>query len=222
MVEVSRSQLLACDACPRLVALRGRVRSLHPDYHAAPVAPWGPKTARLLIVGLAPGMHGANRTGQPFTGDASGRFLFDSLYRAGFATAPRAENAELNGTRITNAVKCLPPGNRPLAAEIRNCSAYLTAEIGTLLGRRPRRSRVVLCLGRLAHEAVARVLPVVLNLSGPVPVPAFTHGRRTEIATHVYLVDTYHPSRQNTQTGRLTRTMLDAVLSDIRRIIDAP
>lgn len=191
------------------------MRVLHPDYHAAPVAPWGAKSARLLIVGLAPGRHGANRTGRPFTGDASGHFLFEALFRAGFATVPRAEDARLVGARITNAVKCLPPGNRPIASEFENCRVYLAEELATLCGSRPRKPRVVLCLGRLAHEAVTRALPAV-----DVPVPSFAHGVSVRIAAKVHLVDTYHPSRQNTQTGRLTMAMLDAVLAGVRRLID--
>ncbi|MGD8418691.1 MAG: uracil-DNA glycosylase [Pseudomonadales bacterium] len=212
MAEVSTSRLLVCEACPRLVALRAEVRARHPDYHAAPVPAWGRRDARLLIVGLAPGMHGANRTGRPFTGDASGVFLFAGLHRAGFATAARAEQARLIGTRITNAVKCLPPGNRPIASEIAHCGVYLAAEIATLRGHRPRRPRAILCLGRLAHEAVARVLPE--------RVPDFEHGALTAVAANVFLADTYHPSRQNTQTGRLTTPMLDAVLRRVRRCLD--
>ena len=123
MGQISTSRLNGCSACPRLVDLRAAVRAAHPDYHAAPVAAWGASSARLLIVGLAPGMHGANRTGRPFTGDASGHFLFEALFRAGFASAPRAEDARLINTRITNAVRCLPPGNRPIASEIRNCGS---------------------------------------------------------------------------------------------------
>jgi uracil-DNA glycosylase family 4 len=200
-----------CAACPRLVALRNEVREAHPDYHAAPVAAWGRPDARLLIVGLAPGMHGANRTGRPFTGDASGDFLFDALHRHGFATSADVTRARLNNVRITNAVKCLPPGNRPIAAEVRGCRPYLVAEIAELTSRRPRRNRCLLCLGRLAHEATAAALGASLG--------AFGHGRVHEIAAHCFVVDTYHPSRQNTNTGRLTRAMLDHVLTDVRRIL---
>jgi len=158
----------------------------------------------LLIVGLAPGMHGANRTGRPFTGDASGDFLFSALHRVGLASAPNAQDARLIGTRITNAVKCLPPQNRPVAVEIRQCGSYLAAELETLTGSAPRRARCVLCLGRLAHDAVMRVLGM--------RSPEFRHGRDAEVRSRLYLVDTYHPSRQNTNTGRLTPAMLDAVL----------
>lgn len=222
MARAANGKLRGCEACPRLVALRREVRSQHPEYHAAPVAPWGAASSRLLIVGLAPGMHGANRTGRPFTGDASGRFLFAALYRAGFATAPDAAAAQLVNTRITNAVKCLPPGNRPIAAEMDNCRPYLADELAALCGRRPGKPRVVLCLGRLAHAAAARALPDALPRISRQAIPEFTHGACTEIASNVHLADTYHPSRQNTQTGRLTVEMLDAVLARVRGILEVP
>jgi len=195
-----------CQKCPRLVALRRQVGVSHPDYHAAPVAAWGSPRARLLLVGLAPGMHGANRTGRPFTGDASGDFLFAALFRARLVTHPDAAQARLRGLRITNAVKCLPPGNRPNARELRSCQPYLMEELAALVGERPRRQRVVVCLGALAHDAVASAL-------GPtVAIPSFRHGQCHPIAANVWLLDTYHPSRLNTNTGRLTEAMLDEVL----------
>jgi len=166
----------------------------------------------MLIVGLAPGMHGANRTGRPFTGDASGDFLFQALYRAGFATAPTAQVARLLGVRITNAVKCLPPGNRPKACEIRNCGRYLASELHALCGVRPRQPRVVLCLGGIAHQAVAAQLGSA--------VKPFRHGAHTVVRKNVHVLDTYHPSRQNTQTGRLTAAMLDRVLERARTVLD--
>lgn len=204
-----------CERCPRLVALRAEVRSTHPGYHAAPVAAWGRADARMLIVGLAPGMHGANRTGRPFTGDASGDFLFAALHRAGLSSAPTAHSARLSGVRITNAVKCLPPGNRPLGSEIGNCRDYLREEIETLCGPGPRRPRVLLCLGGVAHQAVARTLADRCED----PLPGFEHGRATEVAPHLHLLDTYHPSRLNTNTGRLTAPMLDEVLALAARIL---
>jgi uracil-DNA glycosylase family 4 len=190
------------------VALRHEVRERHPDYHAAPVAAWGSKRSRLLIVGLAPGLHGANRTGRPFTGDASGAFLFRGLHAFGFASAPDANRAQLRGARITNALKCLPPENRPLAGELGNCRPYLQAELEELLGRRPRRPRVILGLGRLAFEAVGRALEAP-------PVP-FAHGASIALARNAWLIASYHPSRQNTNTGRLTEAMLDDVLAAVR------
>ena len=217
--------LRECSLCPRLVAQRASVRLSHPDYFAAPVPVWGRKHARMLIVGLAPGMHGANRTGRPFTGDASGDFLFSALHRAGFSSAPAAADARLAGVRITNAVKCLPPQNRPTAAEIRNCRPFLAAEIAALRGVRPRRPRVILCLGRVAHDAVLRALPESDELPGASAraqskaLPGFRHGQVVRAAAKLQLLDTYHPSRQNTNTGRLTAAMLDAVLLSARRIL---
>ena len=202
------------------MALRREVREAHPDYHAAPVAAWGSKRARLLLVGLAPGMHGANRTGRPFTGDASGDFLFRALHRAGFASSDRAAEAVLSGCRITNAVKCLPPENRPVAKEIANCAPFLVAELAELRGDRPRKPRVVLCLGRLAHEAVVKVLSTAVNRRTVRQLPQFGHGRCTEISPRVYLLDTYHPSRQNTNTGRLTEAMLDEVVTQACRLLE--
>ena len=169
----------------------------------------------MLIVGLAPGMHGANRTGRPFTGDASGDFLFAALHRAGMASEPEAGDAHLLGVRITNAVKCLPPENRPLAAEVASCHDYLRDEIDELCGRRPRRARVLLCLGGLAHDAVVRALPALVDR----PAPAFRHGQAYAVTGRLTLMDTYHPSRLNTNTGRLTARMLDDVLHRARVIL---
>lgn len=202
-----------CAGCPRLVRLRHEVRERYPDYHAAPVGPWGRADARLVIVGLAPGMHGANRTGRPFTGDASGEFLFRGLARAGLATAASADKARLINTRITNAVKCLPPENRPIAAEILQCRPFLISELAALRGARARRNRCVLCLGRLAHDAVAGALEESL--------PSFKHGAVQQIAPHLHVADVYHPSRLNTNTGRLTEAMFDAVLNRVAGILDS-
>jgi uracil-DNA glycosylase family 4 len=188
------------------------VREQYPDYHTAPVGAWGRVDARLIIVGLAPGMHGANRTGRPFTGDASGEFLFHGLARAGLATASCADDARLINTRITNAVKCLPPENRPVAAEIRQCRSFLVAELDALRGARPRRNRCVLCLGRLAHDAVAGALEESLS--------SFKHGAVHQIAPHLHVADVYHPSRLNTNTGRLTEAMLNEVLHRVGEILD--
>lgn len=201
-----------CSRCPRLVALRAEVRVRHPEYHAAPVSAWGRRDCRLLIVGLAPGMHGANRTGRPFTGDASGDFLFRALHRAGFASTPDAATARLSNCRITNAVKCLPPANRPVAAELSSCRPFLTAELAALRGRRPKRPRLVLCLGRTAHDAVAR--------SQIEPVPEFSHGQLLALAPNFYLADTYHPSRLNTNTRRLTESMLDEVFEEVGQTLE--
>jgi len=203
------SRLSRCRACPRLARHLDAIREAYPAYHAAPVGPWGRPSARLLVVGLAPGMHGANRTGRPFTGDASGLFLFESLARAGFASAPDPNRATLIGARITNAVRCLPPGNRPVAAEVARCRGYLNHELRELWWPRVRKPRCVLALGRIAHDAVGRALEL--------EVTKFGHGVEQELRPGLLLVDSYHPSRQNTNTGLLTRSMLDAVVERARR-----
>lgn len=153
-------------------------------------------------------MHGANRTGRPFTGDASGVFLFESLARAGFASAPDPNTARLKGVRITNAVRCLPPANRPASAEVDRCSGYLNHELRQLWWPRVRKPRCVLALGRIAHDAVGRALQM--------PTKRFAHGGERELVPGLLLLDTYHPSRQNTNTGRLTPAMLDAVIGRAR------
>ncbi len=210
--ETRYESLARCRLCPRLVTHLEETREQHPDYHSAPVTAWGRTDARLLIVGLAPGTHGANRTGRPFTGDASGSFLFESLAAHGFATHPRADDAKLNNTRITNAVKCLPPQNKPNAREIKNCARYLDHELAQLWQPGFRRSRCVLCLGRVAHGSVAQVLNE--------PGLNFVHGQCFQAAPGLWLVDSYHPSRQNVNTGRLTQAMLDAVLAKVRGLLE--
>lgn len=204
-------ELGRCRACPRLARHLQSIRREYPEYHAAPVAPWGSTSARLLIVGLAPGMHGANRTGRPFTGDASGAFLFESLYRAGLATTADANTARLLNVRITNAVRCLPPANRPMASEIASCLGYLNHELRELWRPGLRKARCVLALGRIAHDAVSRAVGRRLS--------PFGHGVEQALAPGLVLLDTYHPSRQNTNTGRLTRDMLDRVAQRAARLV---
>jgi uracil-DNA glycosylase family 4 len=194
------------------VALREQVTSEYPDYHAAPVPAWGRKSARLLIVGLAPGMHGANKTGRPFTGDSSGEFLFRALHRAGFSSSKNAASSRLDEVRITNAVKCLPPGNRPSTVELNNCRDFLMTELHELTGRRPRRDRVIFCLGGLAHDAVTKALALDRT--------RFQHGQQLQLDNQpVWLVDSYHPSRLNTNTGRLTEAMFDGVFQQINALL---
>ena len=194
-----------CRACPRLARHLDEIRQQHPDYYCRPVVPWGRRSARLLIVGLAPGRLGANRTGRPFTGDASGTFLFEALKQAGFATSADPFTASLVNARITNAVRCLPPGNLPKSEEVRRCSGYLAHELCELWRPRSRQPRCILALGRIAHDAVGVALAQRL--------PAFVHGGTVQPAPGLLLLDTYHPSRQNTNTGRLTAAMLGAVLA---------
>lgn len=196
---------LTCRRCPRLAAHLREVRADHPEYHARPVAPFGDRRPWLLIVGLAPGMHGANRTGRPFTGDFAGILLYDTLYRLGLANraeaVSRRDGLVLQGCRITNAVKCLPPANKPLPGEVRECNRYLREELQALQSR-----SVVLALGRVAHEAVL----MARNLR-PGSYP-FRHGARHRLPHELTLVDSYHCSRYNTQTRRLTPAMFRKVV----------
>jgi uracil-DNA glycosylase len=198
-----------CTRCPRLAGFLEEVRAKYPGYHAAPVAPFGPGTAALLIVGLAPGMHGANRTGRPFTGDHAGILLYQGLHRLGLASQASAiarhDGLELYDCRITNAVKCLPPANKPTPAEVRTCRHWLSAE---LAGSRP---KVVLALGRIAHESVLDALGLRRAAC------RFAHGAEHGLPGDVLLVDSYHCSRYNTQTRRLTEEMFMEVLARAAR-----
>lgn len=199
-----------CRRCPRLARFLDRVRAAHPDYHACPVAPFGATGARLLIVGLAPGMHGANRTGRPFTGDFAGVLLYNTLHRYGFASRPvsthAADGLRLKDCRITNAVKCLPPANRPLPDEVRRCNAFLAAEIDALP-----EGAVILALGLIAHDAV--LMAHGLKRSSY----RFRHGACHALARGLVLYDSYHCSRYNTQTRRLTPEMFRSVFGKIHR-----
>lgn len=203
---------LDCKRCPRLAAHLAAVRAAHPDYHARPVAPFGDDRPGLLVVGLAPGMHGANRSGRPFTGDHAGILLYDTLHRYGFGSQAEAVAADdglvLLGCRITNAVKCLPPENKPLPAEIRACNGYLRAEL------QAHAPAAVLALGTVAHQAVLRALD--LRVAG---FP-FAHGATHALAAGMRLFDSYHCSRYNTQTRRLTPEMFRQVFADIRDHLD--
>jgi uracil-DNA glycosylase family 4 len=202
--------LKTCTECPRLAGFLADVRQRHPDYHGRPVAPFGDPKAKLLIVGLAPGMHGANRTGRPFTGDFAGILLYETLHRYGFADRPESISADdglrLVGCRITNAVKCLPPENKPEPGEMRTCNRYLADELNTSPD-----ARVVLALGQIAHKAV-------LMASGlKQSALAFGHAARHELPGGRILIDSYHCSRYNTQTRRLTTTDFHDVFEAIRR-----
>jgi uracil-DNA glycosylase len=194
-----------CRRCPRLAAFLDGVRAEHPGYYARPVPPFGSADAPLVVVGLAPGMHGANRTGRPFTGDHAGILLYQTLCRLGLASRPESVSAddglELRGCRITNAVKCLPPANKPTGAEVRNCRAWLHAE---LEGSRP---RAILALGRIAHDGTLSALGL-RRADFP-----FAHGAEHELDEGRVLIDSYHCSRYNTQTRRLTDTMFFEVVS---------
>lgn len=202
---------VACRRCPRLAAFLDDVRARHPTYWCRPVSPLGDPRARLVIVGLAPGMHGANASGRPFTGDHAGILLYRTLHAYGLANRPDAVAAgvalQLIDCRITNAVKCLPPANKPLPAEVANCGSYLAAD---LAGVPP--GGAVLALGRVAHDASLRAL-------GARPSNfRFAHGARHDIdagGRRVALFDSFHCSRYNTNTRRLTETMFRAVFDTI-------
>jgi len=188
------------------VSFRARSHAAHPDYWARPVPSFGVTAPRIVIVGLAPGMHGANRTGRPFTGDHAGVLLYRTLHEAGLASAPVSVSADdalaLVNARIVNAVKCVPPENRPLPAEIRSCNAYLAAEVRELSA-----VPVYLALGRVAHDALlmARALERARY--------PFGHGREHRLDGAQYLLDSYHCSRYNTSTGRLTAQMFRDVVA---------
>jgi uracil-DNA glycosylase family 4 len=203
-----------CPRCPRLVAFRQANRDAHQDWHNAPVPSFGPLEARLLVVGLAPGLRGANRTGRPFTGDFAGRLLYATLRAHGFATGSYGERADdglgLVDCRIANAVRCVPPANKPLPAEAAACRPFLVAEIAAMT-----RLRVLLALGQVAHFAV-------LSAHGLRPKNhSFGHGARHFLPDGRLLIDSYHCSRQNTNTGRLTPAMFDAVFAAARRALGA-
>ena len=210
----SPAALAACTECPRLAAFLATVRDTHPGYFGRPVPPFGDPAARLLVVGLAPGMHGANRTGRPFTGDYAGILLYQTLHAFGFASAPVSVSADdplqLRDCRITNAVKCLPPANKPEPAEVRTCNRYLVAELAASPD-----VRVVLALGQVAHQAV--LLAHGLKASAA----RFGHGARHELPGGRVLVDSYHCSRYNTQTRRLTEEGFHAVFRQVREVLDA-
>ncbi len=198
-----------CCDCPRLSSFRHEVKKSHPDYHALPVAPFGAQQPEFLIVGLAPGMHGANRTGRPFTGDFAGILLYETLHRFGFSNQPNGaaidDGLQLKNCRITNAVKCLPPGNKPENNEIVICNSYLRNELNAL-----QKLKIILALGNVAHRAVLLALKLKAK-----DFP-FGHQAAHSLPNGLLLYDSYHCSRYNTQTKRLTREMFEAVFAEIR------
>jgi uracil-DNA glycosylase family 4 len=199
---------ITCRLCPRLAGFLDQVRIQHPAYFAKPVPPFGDGAPRLLIVGLAPGMHGANRTGRPFTGDYAGVLLYETLYKYGYASASQSISADdglrLTGCRITNAVKCLPPENKPIGLEINTCNSYLATELAALP-----KSTIILALGNVAHQAVLKALKLKVGNY------KFGHAARHELPNGRVFYDSYHCSRYNTQTKRLTETTFHAVFEAI-------
>ena len=199
-----------CHKCQRLVNFLNEVKVNYPNYHARPVPDFGDISPKLLIIGLAPGMHGANRTGRPFTGDFAGVLLYQTLFKYGFSNHEESvsmnDGLELIGCRITNAVKCLPPGNKPESNEIKNCNGYLFGEIASFLAGR---GVALLALGTVAHRAVLMALGLRLK-----DYP-FGHGLIHQLPNNLTLYDSYHCSRYNTQTKRLTTDMFEQVFKII-------
>ena len=223
LAAVSRA-VIACERCPRLrahceqVAREKRRAYRDQTYWGRPVPGFGDARARLVIVGLAPGAHGSNRTGRMFTGDASGDWLYAALHHAGFASqaesVARDDGLILSDCWITAAGRCAPPGNRPTLAELDRCREYLAAELALL-----ERTRVVLALGRIGHEAWLKASGWWARLPSRAR-PKFAHGAETRMGDGVTLLASFHPSRQNTQTGKLTPAMWRAVFARARRLVD--
>jgi uracil-DNA glycosylase family 4 len=203
-----------CRRCGRLATFLDAVRLEQPDYFCRPVPSFGPMDARLLIVGLAPGKHGANRTGRPFTGDHAGILLYQTLHKFGFASAAVSTAADdelrLLDARITNSVKCLPPENKPLPAEVKTCNDFLRAELAQMP-----RARVILALGAVAHAAVLRACGL------PGSGHRFAHAAEHALGNDRVLLDSYHCSRYNTQTRRLTTAMFEGVIGRARELAHA-
>jgi uracil-DNA glycosylase family 4 len=201
----------SCRACPRLAAFLDDVNERYPDYYCKPVPPFGDDRARFLIVGLAPGLHGANRTGRPFTGDHAGILLYEMLHQFGFSTHRESlaadDELQLKDCRITNAVKCLPPENKPVGAEINTCNAFLANELLTLA-----QGSVVMALGGIAHRAIVKALGLRQADF------KFAHAAVHDLG-RIRMLDSYHCSRYNTNTGRLTSEMFESVFATAREML---
>lgn len=203
-----------CTDCPRLAAFLEEGRRQYPDYYCAPVAPFGDRKAQLIIIGLAPGFHGANATGRPFTGDYAGVLLYQTLHKFGFANKPesihRNDGLKLINARISNAVKCVPPDNKPLPIEITTCNHYLQAELAAAP-----KNVVLLALGSIGHNAVLRTLGLKPGAY------KFGHGAEFKLPGGQWLIDSYHCSRYNTNTRRLTEEMFEAVFARAKVLIES-
>lgn len=202
-----------CRACPRLDNFLSQVKQKHPEYHARPVAPFGDSNASLLIVGLAPGMHGANASGRPFTGDYAGLLLYETLFSFGYSNQPQSVSLDdglvLKNCRITNAVKCLPPQNKPTTTEINQCNHFLVAEIKTLAS-----DAVIMALGGTAHRAVLKAYGL------PQSSVIFGHNKQYQLPDGKWLVSSYHCSRYNVNTKRLSKAMFVAVFKTVSGLMD--
>jgi len=220
----AQNEIIDCRRCPRLVAhreevARTKVRRFRDwQYWGRPVPSFGPAGARLLIIGLAPAAHGGNRTGRIFTGDRSGDWLYRALYNFGFSNRPtstqRGDGLRLIQCYITAAIHCAPPDNKPLPSEFANCRPYLLDELQQL-----KRVRVVVPLGMIAFKTYFSARKQ-LGWKNPIPLPPFGHGFTAELPDGLTIISSYHPSQQNTQTGKLTEMMLDDVFRNARRILD--
>ena len=230
--ERLESDIIGCKRCPRLIehcreTARTKRRMYRDEvYWGQPVPGFGDRSSRILFLGLAPGAHGANRTGRMFTGDASGEWLYAALHRAGLAnrsaSASRDDGLRLRGAYITNACRCAPPSNKPSRDELESCRPFLDREFDAL-----RRLRVLVALGKIAWDAALRRARSIAPERFPKPAPAFGHGAETTLFLRrrrppLALLGCYHPSRQNTQTGRLTRAMLDSVVLRAEQLAPAP
>ena len=222
-LAVLNQEILNCTRCPRLVVYRQQVGRekrrayLAWDYWARPVPGFGDPHARVLVLGLAPGAHGSNRTGRPFTGDASGKFMYPILYKVGFASQPNAESRhdglKLIDCYITAAIRCAPPDNKPLPSELANCAPFLDRELAIL-----KEVRVVVALGRIGFDAYLNYLKrngIIQSKAGYV----FAHAACYAVPNGVTLLASYHPSNQNTATGKLTATMFEAIFREARKIV---
>jgi uracil-DNA glycosylase family 4 len=220
------SRIVACDRCPRLreycaeVARTRRRAYAEWEYWGKPVPSFGDPDARVLMVGLAPGAHGSNRTGRPFTGDGSGEFLFPVLHEAGFASQAKATSREdgmtLRDLWVNSVGRCAPPGNKPTTDELRNCAAWLDEEIALL-----RNLRVVICLGKIAFDGfLAHRTRIGKPAGRGAAAPAFGHGVEYKLADGIWLLASYHPSLQNTNTGKLTRPMFLKIFERARELSD--
>ena len=201
-----------CPLCPRLVAFREEAQRLHPDWHNNPVPYWGDEAARLIVIGLAPGLKGANRTGRPFTGDYAGDLLYATLLKVGLATGDYAhtpdDSLRLRKTLIANAVACVPPENKPTPLEQKTCRRFLTKRLGE------QKPKAYLALGRIAHDSLLTALGEKRSAR------PFGHGAEHELTSGARLFDSYHCSRYNTNTGRLTTAMFHDVFRTIRAVLD--
>ena len=225
-LDALAARIVACRLCPRLVRHRETVAARPPrryqgqTYWARPLPGFGDPRARVLVMGLAPAAHGGNRTGRMFTGDRSGDWLFCALHAAGFASQPtsahRDDGLTLRGAYITAAARCAPPANKPTPAEQARCQPYLLAELESL-----RRIKVVVALGKIGWDAYLRARRAA-GAAVPRPLPRFGHGMAARMPDGVTLLGCFHPSQQNTFTGRLTRPMLHAVFARARRLARAP